>query len=592
MLRIFTSATTTAPSDTHVFQFTSSTAAREEANEIKDALSSAIQAAKAASAYELSATARSGGKDYASAALATANAVSTSSGDADGSNSWYDDRQLKSDVDLQKSLLKADSQLQKTFMESLRTKPESISIAQFTAQFWSTRAHLLRAHAIEKNQSRGAYNVLSSIKPKTEDNITRLSISKEQIQLIFNQYPLVKRVYDENVPNINETVFWSKFFLSRLFKKLKGEEIVESDPVDPVIDKYLRCDEDLDRNKRIQNAHIPHIIDIEGNEENHSQRKGNQPDVTMRPASVDKVPIIRTLNNLSERIMASVAPVDGDPSLPIGMNEETFKELELQDLQADSEENRIILNIKDQQRFFAKGKEKDGLANAAPFAAQDQEMALRRVQLDLQQATLERGQSGIDLESAIAADEDSDDEVEETGQNSALVGSKSSLMRASRQILEAIAARRSQTDDFSVMSQGFSATPTSTLGLSPSLFDRVSLTHATTTEFLHHFWTVFLSGDPDRANEVGRLAESLDRAMDRISAVAHDAEDERAAEVEEKKKEIRDIYQATGKKMKLKSDAIGGGSQVVNELLGPTIRAVGFAVSEYKKALSAEAMEV
>lgn len=89
-------------------------------------------------------------------------------------------------------------------------------------------------------------------------------------------------------------------------------------------------------------AHVPHIIDIEGNEENHSQRKGNQPDFTMRPSSVDRVPIIRTLNNLSEKLLLKVAPNDVDPSLPIGVDEETYNELALRDLQVDAEKTALF----------------------------------------------------------------------------------------------------------------------------------------------------------------------------------------------------------------------------------------------------------
>lgn len=587
MLKIFALSSTAAALETHVFSFTSPTAARVEADSIKDAISKAIQTAKGASDVGTSTTAGSQGAQ-ASAALAMASAVSTPAADKLDPSGWYDDRRLKSDVELQKSLLKADPLLQKTFMESLRTKPDSISNAEFTTQFWSTRLHLLRAHAIEKNQSRGAYNVLSTIKSKTEDNVTRLSISKEQIQLIFNQYPLVKRVYDENVPNLNETAFWSKFFLSRLFKKLKGEKIVESDPLDPIIDKYLRYDEDPDRNQRILGAHIPHIIDIEGNEENHSQRRGNQPDLTMRPTSIDKVPIIRTLNNLSERIMASVAPVDVDPSQPIGMNEETFRELALRDLEADAQENRIILNIKNQQRFFSDGKEKTGTTGTPSFPVLSPAEVLAKVQIDLGQSSLRSGSGGMNLEGALGIDEESDDEDDMAQEGPVQVGSKPSLAGATRHILETIKQRRLQNDDVYRTSQGISPNVQSNSGMSAAISDRISLTHATSTEFLHYFWAVFLSGNPDRANEVGKLAESLDRALERIDAVARDAEDERTVEIEQLKQEARDLYQATGKKVKVRPDAVDGGERVVREMLGPTVRALEFAVGEYRKALARE----
>ncbi|KAL8716770.1 MAG: hypothetical protein Q9225_005923, partial [Loekoesia sp. 1 TL-2023] len=342
MLKIFVQTPGTPAPETHVFNFTSPTVARAEADAIKDALSKAIQQAKAGGVVPAAP-----GGSASSAAMAIASAVSSGPQAGASQDGIYDDAKLQSDADLQQSLLKANLQLSKTFMESLRTKPDSITNTQFTSQFWSSRIHLLRAHAIEKNQSRGSYNVLASIKPETKDNALRLSISKEQIQLIFNQHAIVRRAYDENVPKMNESEFWVKFFQSRLFKKLKGERITETDPTNPVLDKYLQVDDEAERAKRLMGTHVPHIIDIEGNEENHSQRKGNQPDFTMRPASSDRVPIIRTLNTLSEKLLSQVAPNDIDPSLPIGVDEETYNSLALQDLRDENADDRIILNIKD-----------------------------------------------------------------------------------------------------------------------------------------------------------------------------------------------------------------------------------------------------
>ncbi|MCJ1365493.1 RNA polymerase II transcription factor B subunit 1 [Acarospora aff. strigata] len=581
MLKVFTQAPGATAPETHVFSFTSPTAARAEADAIKDALSAAIQAAKSGAATP----AAGGGGGGSSAAMAIASALSSTPGSGRDLNTWYDDGRLKSDVELQQSLLKADPALSKTFMESLRTKPESITNSQFTSQFWSTRVHVLRAHAIEKNQTRGAYNVLSTIKPKTVDNAIRLSISKEQIQLIFNQHSLVKRVYDENVPKLSEEAFWSRFFQSRLFKKLKGEKIGESDPTDPILDKYLRYDEDTELNNRILSAHVPHIIDIEGNEENHSQRKGNQPDWTMRPASADKVPIIRTLNTLSEKIMSHVAPADVDPSQPIGMDEETFNELALRDLQGDAEENRIILRIKDQNRFFSDDKENNLSADALLYAKQDPAKVLSSLRRDLK-----ADDTGSNLERAIGVDMDSDSEDEPDAPKHKHVGSKSSLSGATSQILAAIQQRRSQTED-TASSSTSSPSSTSTSGLSSTLFDRLSLTHATTTEFLHHFWLAFLSGDAERAGELAKLVESLNRAMDRIKAVADDAEQERMREVDKVKRQVKDVYERTGRKMKVQLESVGGGKRVVDQMLGPTVRAIGVAMEGYRKALARDGLE-
>ena len=578
MLKIFAQAPGNPTPDTHVFSFTSTTAARVEADALKDALSKAIQTAKSGNALP----GTPDGAGSSSAAMAIASAVSSGRSTKGESDAWYDDSKLKQDVELQKSLLMANPSLSKTFMESLRTKPESISSSQFTSQFWSSRVHLLRAHAIEKNQTRGAYNVLSSIRPTTVDNEVKLSISKEQIQLIFNQHPLINRVYDENVPKLNEKDFWARFFQSRLFKKLKGERITDADPTDNILDKYLQYDDDAERAKRLMAAHVPHTIDVEGNEANHSQRKGNQPDLTMRPTSIDRVPIIRTLNALSEKILSHVAPNDVDPSLPIGVDEETFNELVLRDLQGDAEENRVILNIKDQSRFFNSDKETGLSADALLYAQQDPTRVLQSIQLDLARVS-----SSTNLSTAIGVDSESDSSDDDTSNpKKPHVGSKSSLSAATSQMLSLISAQRAQHDDLTVSSSGFSTSQqSSTFGLSPLIFERLSLTHATTTEFLQHFWSAFLSGDAARAPEVSKLIETLNRAMDRIKAVAADAEAERNKEVEERKKKVQEFYERTGRKAKMNLESIKGGAAAVNGLLAPTVKAIGVARKEYERAL-------
>ncbi|KAG2419484.1 hypothetical protein HFD88_004280 [Aspergillus terreus] len=552
----------------HIFSFTSKTNPRAEADAIKDALSAAIQAAKAQGTPTPTPTpAPTPGGDSMSAAMAIASAVSSS---ATAKNPWDDDKRLQSDVELQQSLLKSDPTLQRMFMESLGTRPETLTAGQFVTQFWSTRLHLLRAHAIERSQTRGSYNVLSTLKPRVEDNVTKLNISKEQIQLIFNQHPLVKRVYDENVPKLSEQQFWSRFFQSRLFKKLRGERISETDATDAILDKYLTADESgvVERD-----AHVPHFLDLAGNELNNSQRRGNRPDVDMRWSNNEKVPIIRTLNRLSEKIMANVAPADGDPHAPIGMDEETYDELQLRDLRGDDQQQRILLNIRDQSRFFSsQAKVSDDEQNKL-FAQQDPDQILRDLRAEIDRDL--PGGGTAPLGRLVEPEEDSDDDTK-SGQ---LVGSRTNLHRAATQILDAIRERQAQTEVTAA---------SNTYGLSGSLYDRLTLTHATTTEFLHQFWQAFLSGNPDRAGEVASLVESLQRAMERIKAVAQDAEADRQVEVNQRKQKARAFQEATGQKRRINVEGVPGGEKVVHQLLGPTIRALETALGKYQAALAEE----
>jgi transcription initiation factor TFIIH subunit 1 len=400
-----------------------------------------------------------------------------------------------------------------------------------------------------------------------EDNVTRLNISKEQIQLIFTQHPLVKRVYDENVPKLSEQQFWSRFFQSRLFKKLRGERIGEADATDAILDKYLR-DETADRNRE---ANIPHFLDMAANESHHSQRRGNRPDLDMRPSGVDKVPIIRTLNSLSEKIMANVAPADGDISAPIGMDEQAFKKLQLRDLRGDEEQARITLNIRDQNRFFSQAQEDD--QNRA-FTQQDPDLILRTLRAEIAQS-LPLGGS-VPLQKLVDPEDDEDEEMDDAPASRRPVGSSAALHDAFSQILDAVRERRTQMSE---------ASASDTFGLSIGIYDRLTLTHATSTEFLHQFWQAFLSGNPDRAGEVASLSESLERAMDRIQVVAKDAEAERQVEVDKLKNHAREVYQTTGRRIKINLESVEGGAKSVNQLLGPTIHALQQALEKYNQAL-------
>ncbi|KAI9700110.1 MAG: RNA polymerase II transcription factor B subunit 1 [Candelina mexicana] len=587
MLKIFAQPPEATEPEVHTFTFTSPTAAKLEGEAIKQALSDAINKFKSGSVKP----APAGGS---SAALAIASAISSAP-----TNAFFDDKQLKSDIRLQQSLLDADPSLSRTFMEADATKPESITKSQFAAQFWSTRLHLLRAHAIEKDQKQGAYNVLSTVKPKIVDSQLKVSLFPEQIRLIFNQHPLVKRVYDENVPRLTEERFWSRFFQSRLFKKLKGEKIMEADEMDPILDNYLNIDEDADRAKRLLGSHIPHIIDVEGNEQNHSQRKGNQPDWTMKPSSSDKVPIIRTLNTLSEKIMAQVAPNDVDPSAPIGLDEETFNQLALHDLQGDAEENRIMLNIRDQKRFFSDDRDDaDVSTDAKLYATQIPSDVLADLHMDLDPELMDTDSTGgLNLEKAIGVNDESDfaDDEDFTTTNThrkVNVGSKKALSSATTQILSAIQQRRSQTDDLSLLSStsnsNFQSTNNDQVStsqcLSDQVFETLTLTHATTTEFLNQFWRAFLSGDPSLAISLQSMVESLNRAMDRMKAVGDKAEEERNLKIREQKELIKEYERKTGKRVRGEMGEVVGGRSVVEGMLRGCVKAVEMAVAEYQKA--------
>lgn len=472
--------------------------------------------------------------------------------------------------------MKKDLSLNETYMDALSTKPESISVAAFNSQFWSTRTNLLRAHAIESNQKKGPYNVLSTVKPRTVDGEMKLNISVEQVQMIFAQHPLVKRIYNENVPKLSEADFWSRFFLSRLSKKLRGERVTENDAPDIIFDKYDVNENLQNVQSKIMSQNVPHIIDIEANEENQGGFKsGNAKDVEMRPRA--NIPIVQTLNSLSEKIMANVAPSDTG-------NEETaeyYRELALRDLRGDAKEHRIMLNVKEQNKFFAK-QDSSPSSNVKVFAKQNPADVLLKMQAVFKGIPIDSN-AGMDLQAAIDFDDGSDSEEEEPKKKQS--SSRRAVIGAEKEVLNGILQQRSQK-------YGHTSDASTPMGLPAQVVERCTLTHATTVEFLHQFWDAFLSGDPDRAGELQYLAESLKRSTSRIQVVAEDAEKEREDIIRKTKLEIRDHFEKTGKKIRWKSDMVGGGRDAVLKMMRPTLNALDKAQADYSRALAAEGVQL
>jgi transcription initiation factor TFIIH subunit 1 len=525
---------------------------------------------------------KDGGDGGASAAMAMAQTVTAG---GKGNEETYDDAKLLADTTLQMSLLNSSPALRQRFDRALAEKPDSVSVLQFSMQFWSTRVHMLRSHATERSQATGTYNVLSVIKSKSVNGTLMLSLTKEQIELLFRQHPVVQKAYNENVPQLSEGDFWERFFHSRLMKKLKGERIQEKDVLDPKLDKYLTYDETAD-NQDLLAGSIPNFINIEANENNHSQKQGNRPDWTMNPTNYEKAPILRVLNRMSEKMMKEVPPSDAGRHGPVGVDEETYKELQLRDLQRADDDNRVVLRVQDQSRFFSAGQSIHTSTSAATYTKRTPAQALSTLQQDLGKFGGDDGQlSSVDLHSTIDIDDESSSDDEASAPKKTKVGSKSSRSAASSQIIAAVRKRHLHNDDYT----SSKAIPTSErakeLDVSEAVLENLTMTHNTTVEFLHYFWAVFYSGDADRAGEIARLIETLDKSLDRIKAVADMAEAERAAMIERARKENEFANQRERKKRKFDPEAIRGGAQAVNQIVDPLIRAIDAARSQYKKAL-------
>ncbi|KAI1472008.1 uncharacterized protein F4812DRAFT_449785 [Daldinia caldariorum] len=584
MLKIFDKPPGSAEPVAYLFHLNSPSDPRAEANAIRDLLSKILAEAKNNDpSVPRAATTAAGGSG--SAAMAFANTAVAKSAAA----RVFDDDSLTNDIALQQSLMKADRHLSQMYMEGRKMKPEAMSDATFNTQFWSARINLLRAHAIENSQKKGPYNVLAQVRPTVQQSTDpdkpselKLKFSVEQMQMIFSQHPLVKRIYNEHVPPLEQDKFWMRFFLSKLSKKLRGERVTDLEPPDKIFDKYDEYDDIKAFNSKFLAQHVPHIIDIEGNEENQGGfRSGNRKDLEMRPRGRKDVPIIQTLNSISEKLLTSVVPFENDPAQQAEAEDDSYRELALRDLRGDVEESRIALNIKEQSRFFS--NETGTISETtAVYAKQDPSEVLKDVQGDLRSLnTYSAG--GVDLHASLGIDGDSDSEDE--GGKTPHVGSRASRKSAQKQILESMGQRRSQLF-------GQDSDEASPMGLPADIAHACQLTHATTMEFLRQFWSTFLSGDPDRAVELGYLAEALKRSKERIDAVAVEAENAREAQIKKRKEEIIQIYERTKRKVKFNSKSVRGGKEAVFKIMEPTIQSLDKAIADYQRALAAEGIQV
>lgn len=280
-----------------------------------------------------------------------------------------DKNKLIKNLALQQKLLRDNVKLMRTFTEAV------IKEGMEAEEFWKSRIHLLRSFAIQNNQKKGPYNVLSTIKPvASSDNEVNVNVTRDKIKEIFKQYPIVRKAYDDNVPRMSEGEFWSRFFSSKLFRKLRGEKINLYDRGDVTLDKYLYFDADYDGEEEVeevenvdtallaeeklsdqqkkkrkiaiqpaekvvkkkkvkmfngQETPVAKCLDLGGNKNDDPQLRGNRPDITMKDDQDPQlVGILRTMNRLSRRLMADIS----EEAPKENLDEEFEKELELVDL--------------------------------------------------------------------------------------------------------------------------------------------------------------------------------------------------------------------------------------------------------------------
>lgn len=474
---------------------------------------------------------------------------------------------------LQQKLLLEDKTLRNIFTQSVIKYKLSPTI------FWLSRVSQLRTYALTISQHRGPYNVLSTIKPvATSDNQVNVNVTRNIINEIFDTYPVIRRAYNELVPEkLNEGEFWSRFFNSKLFRRLRGDKINTSNTRgDIVIDKYLYVDADfVEREELAKKAtstlkehNVNKFIDLYGNEVDNSQKLGMAPDFTMKfsneeanqnagsngaqaePTGPGKhenemVILMKNMNKLSNKMIGfnDLAPEQGAD--PAAIVQEMEEDLKINDLEETDELTYVQLNLDTQvarQSLYEK--------KASPGV---EDILKTEVDSFLGANFFVGSENGIDLN--------------ETYQSKGAEINKASLD------LSALVKHNFRT--FKLMHNLRDHTADTATNLLPDEDVQELITfNITMIEFLLHFWSLFLGGG--NPAQLKKLFTNLRNCQTELSAL------------EKKIKEHVENHDQLKDNERLREKAL----KDVDTCIFPLTSALNKAVNDYVAAVRAASTEV
>lgn len=396
---------------------------------------------------------------------------------------------------LQQKLLLEDRALRSIFTEAVIKFKLSPSI------FWSSRISQLRTYALTISQHRGPYNVLSTIKPvATSENQVNVNVTRDTINEIFETYPVIRRAHNELVPKkLSEGEFWSRFFNSKLFRRLRGDKVNNSNSRgDVIIDKYI--DEDpgskqgeepsaQETPKRMaEEKRVNKTIDLLGNEVDNSQKLGVAPDFTMKFSNEndkkdglsgrgdvgsdrkenEMIILMRNMNKLSSKMISYNNEYSMHSTSAKESYEDIEKELELADLKDSDDVGYVELNMDLENARFS-------LQSEAPVILDSENLTKDKTAAFLQENAFASSLSGLDL---------SDTYNKNTQE----------ILRASQDIAGLV------KHNFRVFKLLHNVKDSQSSGpplLTEEQMQEIITFNITLTEFLLHFWNLFLNqGNP------------------------------------------------------------------------------------------------
>ncbi|EEB94959.1 hypothetical protein MPER_06148, partial [Moniliophthora perniciosa FA553] len=155
------------------------------------------------------------------------------------------------------------------------------------SEFWEGREHLLLAQVASEAQKKGKPGQLVDPRPEAvEGGEIKIRITPQLVHDIFDEYPVVAKAYNDNVPiKLSEEEFWKRYFQSKLFnahraciRSSAAQHVVKDDPI---FDQYLEKDDDELEPRRQRDTDVDLFVNLGATNEDHDMT-GNQKDITMQ----------------------------------------------------------------------------------------------------------------------------------------------------------------------------------------------------------------------------------------------------------------------------------------------------------------------
>ncbi|GAA5846096.1 hypothetical protein JCM11251_007336, partial [Rhodosporidiobolus azoricus] len=333
MLKIQFTPTTPGADDSHNFVFTSPTSALQDRDRFKDELSAVVARNRERDAHAATGgTGAMGASSSAGAAGATptpasakgkeravdspANAAAAPSRPSPASGSTTPAPPGASSTNGGGSGGSADFRLRKLVLQSdpallALHRDLVLSSALTESEFWeSGRAYeLLQAFAAEEGLVRGKSGEM--VDPKTvtgQNGEVTVKITPALIREIFEEFPVVLRAYNENVPDpLSESLFWTRYFQSKLFNRNRTTNRAAVDAIkdDAIFDKYLGEEDDgVEPQQEFEEGNVWRLLDLKASEEDQHEAPTLPRDHTMKPGGQRaSLPLMRRFNEHSERLL-------------------------------------------------------------------------------------------------------------------------------------------------------------------------------------------------------------------------------------------------------------------------------------------------